>query len=337
MAEERAEAPAIAAAPPIAAAPSVPGSTRRNALIGLAAYVVATVLLFSFTGVLLARETIFLWLLVGVLAVSLADVRGFVRGVIFDWLPFYLILVAYDFLRGFVGANPIFAPHFVPQIDADRFLFGGTVPTVWLQERLFEVGQLPWYDVLSWVVYLTHYFLIFIVAAWLWRVSRVRFLEFRAMVLTLSIAAFLTYAFVPAAPPWMASDHLMIGPVNRIPGSVWTELGVYPAASIWDKGSSLYNPVAALPSLHAAFPMLLCCYFWRAGTIAKVLGVAYVLAMAWTLVYGGEHYVFDVLLGWVYALAVYFGVRRARAWWAARRRAAAAPVAAEPAAAARSG
>ena len=320
MAEERAEAPAIAAAPPIAAAPSVPGSARRNALIGLAAYVVATVLLFSFTGVLLARETIFLWLLVGVLAVSLADVRGFVRGVIFDWLPFYLILVAYDFLRGFVGANPIFAPHFAPQIDADRFLFGGTVPTVWLQERLFEVGQLPWYDVLSWVVYLTHYFLIFIVAAWLWRVSRVRFLEFRAMVLTLSIAAFLTYAFVPAAPPWMASDYLMVGPVNRIPGSVWTELGVYPAASIWDKGSSLYNPVAALPSLHAAFPMLLCCYFWRAGTIAKVLGVAYVLAMAWTLVYGGEHYVFDVLLGWVYALAVYFGVRRARAWWAARRR-----------------
>lgn len=314
IAEEAVEAPAIAAAPPAA------GNARRNALIGLGAYLVATVVLFSFTGVLVARETIFLWLLVGVLAVSLADVRGFVRGVVLDWLPFYLILVAYDFLRGFVGANPIVAPHFVPQIDADRLLFGGAVPTVWLQERLYEVGQLPWYDVLSWAVYLTHYFLIFIVAAWLWRVSHVRFLEFRAMVLTLSIAAFLTYAFVPAAPPWMASDHLMIGPVSRVPGSVWTELGVYPAASIWDKGSSLYNPVAALPSLHAAFPMLLCCYFWRSGRLARVLGVTYVLAMAWTLVYGGEHYVFDVLLGWVYALAVYFGVRRARARWSARRR-----------------
>ena len=34
--------------------------------------------------------------------------------------------------------------------------------------------------------------------------------------------------------------------------------------------------------------------------------------MAWTLVYGGEHYVFDVLLGWIYAVAVYFGVRWAR-------------------------
>jgi membrane-associated phospholipid phosphatase len=37
--------------------------------------------------------------------------------------------------------------------------------------------------------------------------------------------------------------------------------------------------------------------------------------MGWTLVYGGEHYVFDVLLGWIYAVAVYFGVRWARAKW----------------------
>jgi hypothetical protein len=313
--DRTAEAPTIAAAPPAA------DNGRRNALIGLAAYAIATVLLFSFTGVLVARETIFLWLLVGLLAVSLADVRGFARGVIFDWLPFYLILVGYDFLRGFVGTNPIFAPHFVPQIDADKFLFGGSVPTVWLQERLYEVGQLPWYDVFSWAIYLTHYFMVFIVAAYLWRVSHARFLEFRAMVIALSIAAFVTYALVPAAPPWMASDHFLIGPVTRVTGSVWTELGVAPAASIWDKGTSLYNPVAALPSLHAAFPMLLCCYFWRNGPVARVLGVAYVLAMGWTLVYGGEHYVFDVLLGWIYAVAVYFGVRRVRAWWSQRRRA----------------
>ncbi|HET6832098.1 MAG TPA: phosphatase PAP2 family protein [Solirubrobacterales bacterium] len=302
-------------------ATTVPGrdTRRRNALIGLGAYIAATVALISFTGILLARESIFLWLLVGVLAVSFADVRGFARGVIFDWLPFYVILVAYDLLRGYVGHSPLFEPYFLPQIDADRLLFGDTVPTVWLQERLYEVGQLPWYDFASWAVYLTHYFVVFVVAAYLWRVSRPRFLEFRAMVLTLSIAAFLTYALVPAAPPWMASDHGLIGSVARVPGSVWTELGVAPAASIWDKGTSLYNPVAALPSLHAAFPMLLLCVFWRSGTPARALGIAYVLAMGWTLVYGGEHYVFDVLLGWTYAVAVYFGVRWVRARWSDRR------------------
>jgi len=292
---------------------------RRNALIGLGAYLVATVVLIAFTGILVARESIFLWLLVGLLAVSFADVRGFARGVIFDWLPFYLILVGYDLLRGYVGANPLFAPHFLPQIDADRFLFGGTIPTVWLQERLYEVGRLPWYDVASWAVYMTHYFTIFVVAAYLWRVCRPRFLEFRAMVLALSVAGFLTYALVPAAPPWMANDHHLIGSVTRIPGSVWAELGIAPAASIWDKGTSLYNPVAALPSLHAAFPMLLLCFFWRSGWAVRALCIAYVLAMTWTLVYGGEHYVFDILLGWAYAISAYLGVRWVRARWAGRR------------------
>lgn len=293
---------------------------RRNAIIGLGLYAVATVALFSFTGVLLARETVFLWLLVGLLTVSLTDVRGFARGVIFDWLPFYLILVGYDLLRGYVGNNPLFQPHFLPQIDADKFLFDGAVPTIWLQDRLYEAGHLPWYDVFAWAVYLTHYFMIFIAAAYLWRVSRRRFLEFRAMVLTLSIAAFVTYALVPAAPPWMANDNGLIPPVARVTGSVWTELGVYPAAAIWDKGNSLYNPVAALPSLHAAFPMLLCLFFWRNGTLARVLGVGYVLAMGWTLVYGAEHYVFDVLLGWVYAAFVYCAVRWVRAKAGERRR-----------------
>jgi hypothetical protein len=294
-------------------------SARRSSLIGLGAYIVATIVLLSFTGVLLARETIFLWLLVGLLVISLTDVRGFARGVIFDWLPFYLILVGYDFLRGFVGSHPLFDPHFLPQIDFDNFFFG-SIPTVELQERLYEVGRLPWYDVLAWATYLTHFFMVFVVAAVLWRVARPRFLEFRAMVLTLSISAFATYALFPAAPPWMASDDGLIGgPVYRITGSVWSELGVYPAASIWDKGDSLYNPVAALPSLHAAFPMLLLCFFWRYGLWARLIGIAYVLSMAWALVYGGEHYVFDVLVGWGYAAAVYFGVRWVRARWAARR------------------
>ena len=55
IAEERAsEAPAT---------PAARGNGRRNAVVGLCLYVVATIVLISFTGVLLARETIFLWLL----------------------------------------------------------------------------------------------------------------------------------------------------------------------------------------------------------------------------------------------------------------------------------
>jgi len=54
--------------------------------------------------------------------------------------------------------------------------------------------------------------------------------------------------------------------------------------------------------------------FWR------TLVGAYPLAMAFALVYSGEHYVVDVLLGWIYAVVAFCGMRRAFARWARRRR-----------------
>ena len=37
--------------------------------------------------------------------------------------------------------------------------------------------------------------------------------------------------------------------------------------------------------------------------LGHTLLVGYLAAMTFTLVYGGEHYVFDVLVGWAYAAA----------------------------------
>jgi len=53
--------------------------------------------------------------------------------------------------------------------------------------------------------------------------------------------------------------------------------------------------------------------------------VTYVLAMAFILVYGGEHFAFDILTGWLYAIAVTAGFALATrlrlasmlaTWWA---------------------
>ena len=88
-----------------------------------------------------------------------------------------------------------------------------------------------------------------------------------------------------------------------------------------------------MPSLHAAFPVLILLFFWGgARWWQRILLVAYPLAMAFTLVYGGEHYVTDVLAGWVYAVVVYgavLAIERARANRRARRGQIAAPAAAE--------
>jgi membrane-associated phospholipid phosphatase len=75
------------------------------------------------------------------------------------------------------------------------------------------------------------------------------------------------------------------------------------------------NLVAAVPSLHSAFTMLLALFLWpRVRRPLRPLLVLYPLAMALTLMATGEHYFFDVLVGWIYA----GGVMAAWAWWERR-------------------
>ena len=290
------------------------GGSKRSALIGFIIFCIATSILIGLEGVPLNRETICVWVLVGLLAVSAADLRGWARGVILDWLPFFAALFAYDILRGKVGNDPLFAPHILPQIRIDEFLSGGSVPSVALQDRFYDPGILHWYDVVAWATYLSHFFVVFAVAGILWRFAKPRFIEFRALVLTLTVAAFVTYALFPAAPPWMASEDGIIGPVTRVVGGVWEELGVHHAATLWEHGSTLSNEVAAIPSLHTAYPVMLLCFFWSSGIRARVICLLYAVAMSLTLVYTGEHYFTDVLLGWIYAVASYFAVRRVLDW-----------------------
>lgn len=294
-------------------------NAHTASIAGLVVYVIATIALVSADGVLLARDTVFAWLMVGMLMVSLSDLRGWARGVIVDWLPYFAILFLYDFLRGRVGQNPIFEPHVMPQIDFDRFLFG-SVPSVSLQERFWDPFNIDALDIAVWAVYMTHFFMVFLISAVLWRLARPKFLEFRAMVCTLSMAAFTTYALFPAVPPWMASDQGAIGSTTRLIGNVWAHLGVDAANAIWGHGSDWSNVVAAVPSLHVGFPALILCFFWPTGKWwVRAICLAYVLAMSFALVYAAEHYVFDIVLGWLYALATYVGVRKVRALWAARR------------------
>jgi membrane-associated phospholipid phosphatase len=67
---------------------------------------------------------------------------------------------------------------------------------------------------------------------------------------------------------------------------------------------------------------MLLLFFWGAGTRVRALLGAYTVAMAFTLVYGGEHFVLDILVGWAMAGAAYALVARGASAWAARKSAA---------------
>ncbi len=306
----------------------MPSLARRTVLVPCL-FAAASLVVFVLFGVPIQRDLLAVWLLLGLLCFSLSDLRGYARGVVLEWLPFIGLLIAYDSLRG--SAAHLFGVHYLPQIQADQALFGGATPTVSLQHWLWH-AHVAWYDVIVWTVYLSHFFATPVLAAVLWKIDRQRFRSFAVCVAVLSFAGLATYALFPAAPPWMAAQAHLIGPVTRIVPQVWQALGLHTAGSVIEGGYAYANNVAAVPSLHGAFSLLIAITLWpyarRHRALAPLLAL-YPLAMGLSLIYSGEHYVSDIVLGWAYTVLTLMGARALARWWSARG--SAAPVAARPA------
>ena len=285
-----------------------------------AAYV-ATLSTFMWRdGVPVARDRLLLWIVLGLLALSVANVGGWMRSVVLDWLPFALVLWVYDLLRG-LADGLLYAARFRPQIEADELLFAGTVPTVLLQEHLWHgVANLRWYDYATWFVYMSYFVGTYLVAGVLWLVARDRFRRYVGTVCLLAAVGFATFALFPAAPPWLASREGELEPTTRSIGPISGEVPFVSVSweTLFERGSEYANPVAAVPSLHAAYTLLIALALWRYARRARPLLAAYQVAMAFALVYTAEHYAVDILLGWGYAVAAWLAVNAVADRWSVR-------------------
>jgi membrane-associated phospholipid phosphatase len=306
---------------------------RRTAI---ALYFAALVLWSASYGIPVQRELVILWTCGALACASIGRHPWQIVQLVLDWLPIVVILFAYDFSRGAADSLGI-GTHYLPMIDFDKALFGGETPTEWLQAHLYNPRALSAWNVGFTLVYTSYFITPFVLAGWLWARDRITFLRYRRRLVTLALAGLATYIAFPAAPPWLASEMGLLGPVERTTSTGWEIIGVG-TASLFSEGQAAVNLVAAVPSLHAAFTMLVALTIWprlRQRWLRPLL-LLYPLAMGLTLLACGEHYFFDVLLGWIYAAAVLLGWsawerRRPPAWgrrWVPsweRRRARAAP------------
>jgi hypothetical protein len=132
---------------------------------------------------------------------------------------------------------------------------------------------------------------------------------------TLSFAAAAGFWLFPAAPPWMAAlDGL--APVVKID---WLTNGA-PAHTASLSHFITANPAAAVPSLHAGYAFLVFLFVaslaWRTRWRWPALcGVVYPVVQSFAVVYTGNHYVVDLLLGYAFATGAFLGVS-----WFWRRR-----------------
>jgi hypothetical protein len=256
-----------------------------------------------------------LWWLVGLVALTCAGATHGVRRFLMDWLPLVVIAAGYDTVRA--QAPDLIARAIVrPQLRFDELVFGGTAPTVQLQRWLdVRPNRVHWWDYLAWVAYLSHFVVTLAVAAFLYFTNRARFKRLALLILTVSVAGFITYFIIPAEPPWLASRQGALPHTTRVVHDIWSNLDLPTIAKVFNGDSRVANPVAALPSLHAAWPFMLLLFLWPVLRRGRWLLVGYNAVMVFVLVYGAEHYVSDILLGWLYATVVFVAWSR---YWARR-------------------
>lgn len=298
-------------------------------------------------GVPFDRDGLLLWIAVGLACSSIGKHPVWLLWVAIDFVPFALVLVAYDYLRG-ISDKVGMPTWWTPQVDLDKWLFFGNEPTVWLQEHLKRVHydftghawvDIEWYDVVVCLTYYSFFFLPYVVAGVMWLRKRVDFYRWSLRFVSLSFLAFLLFMLIPTAPPW-AADHcravdvashprnppcmFITGPAHGLLGSFtthqpgaspWVEridvVGFYKlhlgvAHTLWTKGFSVVDSVAAVPSLHVGATVLFSLFMWkRLNKWWRPLLIGYPLLMQFALTYGGEHYVVDGIAGGLCAWLVH--------------------------------
>lgn len=338
-----------------------PRDTRTGRTLVIARWVALGVWLGFFVhhalvdGLPFDREGLLLWISLGLLAASVGRHPVWLAWVVVDFLPFALVLIVYDRLRGLsdtLGMPTLWHP----QIDIDRWLFFGHEPTVWLQEHL-RYADVRWYDVVVTLCYSSFFFLPYVTAGVLWLRRRVDFYRWALRFVGLSFLGFALFAIIPAAPPWAAQNctasqvaghphnplcmsyptlHTLrhggiLGAmsthqpgtnpwVGRIATRGFGPLHLKAAGDLIDKGVGFADAVAAIPSLHLAGTVLFCLFVWsRVTKWWRPVLIAYPVVMTFSLVYAAEHYVTDCIAGAVAAVLVSVLANRLERWWQNRR------------------
>lgn len=268
-----------------------------------AAFISAVYLLLSYVLVGFRPDQLFLVALFDLLYLLSPSTRRFISG----FSIFFIFWILFDYMKAFPNYryNPV---HIESLYDLEKSLFGivqsgnRVTPNEYWQTH----GQ-PFLDVLCGFFYLCWMPLPLLFAGWLYYANRPHFFRFAWTFLLTNLIGFVVYYVYPAAPPWYVQLHGFHFDAHT-PGNTAglakfdNFFGVHIFYDLYAKSSNVF---AAMPSLHAAYPLLALYY-----GIKNKLGVwlialfALITAGIWfTAVYTSHHYVLDVLAGILCAAA----------------------------------
>lgn len=242
-----------------------------------------------------------------VLALVIAVVLGRTKLFLRDWLPFAAIFLAWESMRGLADDLGT-AVHSDDIIAIERFFFVGRVPSEDLQAAFHVPGQISVLDLGTTFLYVAHFALPLVVAFSFWIAERRLFYRYLMALMLMSFAAFLCYLLIPVAPPRFSGEFGEALAVRDIARNTFEQLHFAPVTT-WLYGSISGNPVAAMPSLHSAYPLLAFLFVRNRWPRVAWFLLAWSAAIWFAVVYLGHHYVIDVVAGVAFAVGAYWALR----------------------------
>jgi membrane-associated phospholipid phosphatase len=169
----------------------------------------------------------------------------------------------------------------------------------------FALRTSAFVDILSGIFYLCWVPVPLLFAGILFFKKRNLFFQFSLTFFLVNIIGFFGYYLYPAAPPWYVAQNGFEF-VSSIPGNAAglqrfdVFFGIPIFEGIYAKSSNVF---AAMPSLHAAYMMIVVFFGIKSRMKAwNILFVIITLGIWFTAVYSGHHYILDVLAGMICAI-----------------------------------
>jgi hypothetical protein len=221
-----------------------------------------------------------------------------------DWAPVLVLIFAYALCFGLVEQFSLRIWYW-PQIHADEVIGFGALPTYRLQDW-FGAADNHLLAEFSAIAYISHFLIPPLIGFYLWWFRRGEgFKVYMYSLIVVNLLASVPWVLTPTAPPWLAAQEgLIAAPVDVLRMGL-SDLGLTQLVAF--KDSNTYLIAAAVPSIHASWP-LLGMLVWRRYRLPNWLGAAIVaqLVSVWfVIVYSGEHYAIDIVMGVIFTLAAW--------------------------------
>lgn len=213
------------------------------------------------------------------------------------WIPFISAFLLYEFIRGWAdNLSPTYNITLYWIYDLEKKLFS-LLPTQSLQQHLLNYKSLI--NVLV-LFYSTFFYFSFLMAFVIYLKNSKLFSQYANRFILLTYFSLCIFFILPTAPPWMVSESKNLGLIRVVyNNTLLSNFSSFTTYQYFVHG----NPVAAMPSLHTAWPAFSAIFiqthlkkWW-----SKLLFII-PLTISAAVIVMAEHYVLDVVVGWIFAI-----------------------------------